>query len=137
VHFKLVAKGARLGTGDGAMSKGEEIEAEIMGRVEARLEQALGDDETLGRMTLTEIEEAGLAVGAETGKAVTAGLVSASGSMRERKRLTCPECGQVMRDKGYRYKEVIARTGEVRVRRAYYYCEGCRKGFFSWIETGV
>ncbi len=112
------------------MSKRGEVKAEIMRQVEARVEKALGDDEAVAEMTLTEIEELALAVGAETGRAMTATLVAASGTRRGKKRPDCPGCGQAMRHKGYRDKAVITRTGEVVVRRVYYYCERCRKGIF-------
>ena len=32
--------------------------------------------------------------------------------------------------KGKRTKWVVTRAGEVQVARDYYYCEGCRRGFF-------
>jgi len=112
------------------MSKREEIKARIMERVAVRVEKMLGDEEVIERMTLTEIEEAALKVGEETEAAITAELAAAAQGRREQGQPQCPRCGQEMRLKGYRNKEVITRTGEVKVRRAYYYCQTCRRGFF-------
>lgn len=112
------------------MSKREEIKAEIIQQVEARLEQMLGDNSSVAEMTLSEIEEMALAVGAETGSVLTVTLVAANEMQGQKERPDCPVCGQEMRHKGYRKKAVITRTGEVNIRRAYYYCENCRKGLF-------
>jgi uncharacterized protein with PIN domain len=112
------------------MSKREEIKARIMGRMEARLEKVLGDDEAVEGMTLTEIEEAALEVGAVLEAAITAELAGAGETRVEPERPHCPRCGNELRHKGYRTKEVITRTGEVKVKRAYYYCQTCRRGFF-------
>jgi uncharacterized protein with PIN domain len=112
------------------MSKREEIKARIMERMAARLEKVLGDDEAVEGMTLTEIEEAALMVGAATEEAITTELAAAGEAKVEQERPPCPDCGQAMRQKGYRTKAVITRTGEVKARRAYYYCSTCLRGFF-------
>lgn len=112
------------------MSKREEIKGRIMERMEARLEKILGEDEAVEGMTLTEIEEAALEVGEELEAAITAELAKAGETREERERPDCPGCGDELRHKGYRTKEVITRTGEVKIRRAYYYCQTCRRGFF-------
>ena len=112
------------------MSKREEITGRIMKRVEAGLEKVLGDDEAVEGMTLTEIEVAALEVGAVLEAAITAELAEAGEARVEPERPHCPGCGNELRHKGYRTKEVITRTGEVKVKRAYYYCQTCRRGFF-------
>ena len=112
------------------MSKREEIKARILEQMAAQVEKILGDEEAVEKMTLTEIEEAALKVGAETEAAITAELAAAAQGLREQEQPHCPRCGQEMRLKGYRDKEVITRTGEIKVRRAYYYCQTCRRGFF-------
>ena len=129
VHFKLVAKELGSAGEKKPMSKREEIKARIMERVAARVEKMLGQEEAIEKMTLTEIEEAALKVGWETEVAITAELAAAQ-RRREQEQPHCPRCGQEMRLKGYRNKEVITRTGEVKVRRAYYYCQTCRRGFY-------
>jgi len=42
----------------------------------------------------------------------------------------CPRCGREMEFKGYREKTVRGLEVDVRLPRAYYYCSGCRAGFF-------
>jgi hypothetical protein len=42
----------------------------------------------------------------------------------------CRECGMEMHDKGLKEKTVSSWVGEVKYERGYYYCEGCRQGFF-------
>jgi uncharacterized protein with PIN domain len=49
---------------------------------------------------------------------------------REEESDICPECGQKMRYKGQKERQVATETGEVRLKRGYYHCPNCRKGFF-------
>ena len=45
-------------------------------------------------------------------------------------KVVCPECGQALENKGKRERNLVTDTGEVRIKRGYYYCPTCRKGVF-------
>jgi hypothetical protein len=42
----------------------------------------------------------------------------------------CPECGQEMRYKGQKTRQVVSSLGETRVTRGYYNCSACQRGVF-------
>lgn len=42
----------------------------------------------------------------------------------------CPECGEKLRYKGKKRKQVASLRGEVEVERDYYHCAGCGSGYF-------
>jgi uncharacterized protein with PIN domain len=44
--------------------------------------------------------------------------------------LCCPECQGPLQNKGKKARSVLHREGEVQLERDYYYCPGCRRGFF-------
>jgi len=44
--------------------------------------------------------------------------------------LHCPVCGTKLQKKGQKEKVVVSLAGEVVVKRDYYYCPQCRRGFF-------
>lgn len=52
---------------------------------------------------------------------------------------TCPVCGEGAGFRGWQSRQVIHFEGETPLRRRYYYCPRCKRGFFppgsaSWAE---
>jgi uncharacterized protein with PIN domain len=105
------------------------LKEELMEELEAIVEQLLAEQGKAEALTLSEIEEVVMAAGKEIQARLTERLVEVNAE-GEQKPGVCPVCGGKLRHKGDRRKDVVTRTGEVRVKRAYYYCETCRKGFF-------
>jgi uncharacterized protein with PIN domain len=105
------------------------LKEELMAELEAVVEQLLAEQGKAGALTLSEIEEVVLAAGKEIQTRLTKRLVEVNAE-GEQKPGACPVCGGKLKHKGYREKDVVTQTGEVRVKRAYYYCETCRKGIF-------
>lgn len=99
----------------------EEVEAII-----EKLDTEKGSDEEI---TLRDIEQAVFAAGQKIQAKLTAYLVQAN-ETNVKDPDACPECGGKLRNKGKRRKRVVTKTGEVTVRRDYYYCESCQKGLF-------
>ena len=100
------------------MSEIERVVGRLMSEVGERDDLTLSDIEGLVLKARTEISEQLLgAVIEEQGQQQVPGPV-------------CPECGQEMRYKGQKRRRVQTTVGEVELSRAYYYCEGCRSGFF-------
>jgi uncharacterized protein with PIN domain len=105
------------------------LKEELMEELEAVIEQLLAEQGKAGALTISDIEEVVLAAGKEIQARLTERLVEVNAE-GEQKPGACPLCGGKLRHKGYREKDVVTRTGEVRVKRAYYYCDTCRQGIF-------
>jgi len=101
----------------------EGLRKRIDGVVKAALEDA-GKD-----LSLSEIEDIAIAVRAKVGQEVTQALVAMQAQV-EVPGPVCQECGQEMHYKGLKRRRMVSRSGEVDWERAYYYCEGCHRGFF-------
>jgi uncharacterized protein with PIN domain len=43
---------------------------------------------------------------------------------------SCVRCGEKMKDKGRKINQVVGMVGEMKIERAYYYCEKCKAGSF-------
>jgi len=109
----------------------DELKAQMKAKAEAAIEKVFAKKKRPDEITLSEIEQAVYAAGEAIKAELTAGLVE---QVSEEEvgvpGPICPTCGQEMHYKGHKAKQLITETGEVRVRRAYYYCETCRSGFF-------
>jgi hypothetical protein len=107
-----------------------EQKAALMKELEAAVDKLLAQAPAPDKISLTEIEEAALGLGQIVQETVTRHWVARSIEVGERQRPDCPKCQQAMRHKGYRERQVVTQSGEIRVRRAYYYCESCKEGIF-------
>lgn len=107
-----------------------ELKAELQEEMSALIEEYLTWHEGTERPTLTDIEEEVL----KLRERMSARLVEVATEEQETNQPAetprCPECGEVMRDKGKKATSVESRVGEVRMQRGYYYCSHCRRGFF-------
>jgi DNA repair exonuclease SbcCD ATPase subunit len=109
----------------------DELKAQMKARAEAAIEKLFAEKKGPDEIKLSDIEQAVYQAGEAIKAELTAGLVEqvseegvcVPGPM-------CPTCGQEMHYKGHKAKQLITETGEVRVKRAYYYCETCRSGLF-------
>ncbi len=104
-----------------------EIKARLLAETEAILDallEARQRDETLD-----DIEALASQARRRFGEQITASLVGQQGQPCQ-ERVNCPGCGQGMRYKGQKDKRLVTTSGEITVKRAYYYCPGCRQGYF-------
>jgi NADH pyrophosphatase NudC (nudix superfamily) len=108
----------------------EELKAHLMAEAEKGIEVLLGRKPKVEDITLSDIEQLAVQGGMNFREAVLASLVEESVGESQREERGCPQCGQTMQYKGQRMKDVVTEAGEVRVERAYYYCEHCRRGVF-------
>jgi len=46
--------------------------------------------------------------------------------------MSCPECKEDMKFKGYRPKDVVSLLGDMSIKRGYYHCKHCSRGYFPW-----
>lgn len=104
-----------------------ELKARLLAETEAILDEVLK-----GRQpdeTLDDIEALASEARYRFGERLSVHLVGKHGQPALEK-VNCPRCGQVMVYKGQKDKRVVSSTGEVTVKRAYYYCTSCRQGYF-------
>lgn len=106
----------------------EELKAQLMAEAEAAIDQLLAGASEKEELQLSEIEHLARSAGQRMMQRFTLGLVKAEAEAEESS--VCPQCGQKMRYKGQKKRNLVAETGELQYERAYYYCPNCQKGFF-------
>ena len=106
----------------------EELKARLMAEAETAIEKLLAGASEKEELQLSDIEHLARTAGQRMMQRITEGLVEAEAGHEESR--DCPQCGQRMRYKGRKKRDLVAETGEVKLERAYYYCPSCQKGFF-------
>ncbi len=115
------------------------LKAQLIAHAEAAIVELLHSRPVPDTATLAQIEELVLKASQQFRQTVTATLLAESSARVSPSQLPCPTCGGAAKTKGKRSRRVVTRTGEVMVRREYYYCQACRAGFFppgSAVGTG-
>lgn len=109
----------------------DELKAQMKAKAEAAIEKLFAEKKSPNEIKLSDIEQAVYQAGEAIKAELTAGLVT---QVSEEEVTVpgpkCPQCGQEMHYKGHKAKQIITETGDVTVKRAYYYCETCRSGHF-------
>jgi len=109
-------------------STAQDLKAQMMAEAEEVIDNLLAGAGEKEDLMLSDIERLVRMAGQRVMERFTQDLVQAEAEMKESS--VCPECGQRMRYKGQKVRYVATETGEVNLKRAYYYCPRCRKGFF-------
>ena len=109
-------------------TQAEDLKAHMMAEAEAVIDRLLAGAREPQKLTLTEIEQLVRAAGQAMMERFTGDLAEEAAKGEEDR--TCPACGGKARYKGQKERPLVTETGEVRVKRGYYYCPDCRKGFF-------
>jgi len=104
----------------------QEIE-DLKAQLNQMVDEALAEGEEA--LTLTGIEDIALRARQTIGERLTAALIQEQVPTQV-PGPACEDCGREMHYKGSKKRQVMTRSGEVTVSRAYYYCEQCRRGFF-------
>jgi hypothetical protein len=108
----------------------EQLKAEMMKAFEKRLDEALDWQEGRATFRLTELEEYLLGVGEEVQVELAEGMLGQVESKQPVEAPRCEGCEGKMEYKGQKEKWVVTRLGQVKVKRSYYWCPGCRRGTF-------
>jgi hypothetical protein len=101
-----------------------------MAQVEAAIDELLTQRPAPCTATLTQIEDVVLKASQAFQERLTTALLAESSAVVGPQPVACPTSGGPAQAKGKRRRRVVTRTGEVSVRREYYYCRACRAGFF-------
>jgi hypothetical protein len=108
--------------------------AEKKARLEAAaaglIEELLEWDEKNEKPNLTQIEDAVLELRQRFGQEMALTLVEGQAARQPTEAPVCAQCGQAMRYKGVKQKDVESRVGGLEVERGYYYCGECHSGHF-------
>ena len=108
----------------------EELKAAVLADVETELDRLFDALEGNASPTLAEIEEAVLRFRAQVGRTTAAAVVNAQDSVQLGPGPRCPGCGEEMRVKGRKHKDIQTLLGDIETKRCYYYCPRCKRGFF-------
>lgn len=104
--------------------------AQLQATAERLIEELLDWDEITARPNLTAIEDEVLMVRQQFGQEMMDILVAGQESRQPVAAPVCATCGQAMRYKGQKRKDVESRLGDLAVERGYYYCAACASGVF-------
>src|SRR5689334_14664842 len=110
------------------MAPKDELEARLVAEAQEAIKRMLAERDEQESLTISDIERLARTVGQTMMQDISQELVSEE-SQRNAGR-ECPKCGQKMRDKGKKGRNIITETGTIWVERSYYYCERCREGIF-------
>ena len=105
-----------------------DLKARMMAEAEKAVDRMLAEKGKRQKLQLGDIERMVREAGQQVMERFTNEMVTEEAQGKESD--LCPECGQKMRYKGRKARDLVTETGEVRMKRAYYYCPRCRKGFF-------
>jgi len=107
----------------------ERLKDRLLKQYETQVDKLLEQLDPSAELDLGEIEEAALAVRQKTGEEITQALAETQ-AQNPLPELPCPTCGEPMRYKGKKPKQISSRSGEMTLERAYYYCGNCQRGVF-------
>lgn len=104
----------------------EELRAKLLSRAEAAIDAMLHDERLHEKMTLSEIEQVIGGSEADFRQAALEEIIV----MQQDKPDRCPRCGGRLESKGRRSKQVVSLRGETTIKRTYYQCQQCGRGYF-------
>ena len=111
-------------------TKRKKLKAEFLAEAEELFDQLMEWDKQTSKPDLTQIEEIVLQLRQQLGEQVAQAVLARQESRQPAERLSCAQCGGELEPKGQKGNQVESRLGDIRVERSYYYCPGCRQGFF-------
>ncbi len=105
------------------------LRANMMEEMEVLLDEYLDWYESETEVKFRDIEGAVLQIRQKMGARLAEAVVEVERNKSESRQI-CPDCGQVMRNKGVKGKTIVSMIGEVKTNRGYYYCPHCQSGHF-------
>lgn len=106
------------------------LKAEFMAEAEALFDQLMEWDEQTAKPKLTQIEEIVLQLRQRLGEQMVQAVLARQENRQPAEKLSCPQCQGELEPKGEKGKRVESQVGSLQIERSYYYCPGCRQGFF-------
>jgi len=112
------------------MKSRTERKAKLMAVAEQEIEGLLDWMEVQASPNLERIEEEVLRMRKRIGEGMTQEVIENQETVHPVQAPSCAQCGKGMEYKGRKDKEISSQIGEVKLKRAYYYCDQCRTGLF-------
>jgi uncharacterized protein with PIN domain len=107
-----------------------ELKADLMRQAELAIDQLLDFGEQTTEPTLTQIEDVVLKLRKDLSEQMAVTLIEAQPNTHPVPGPRCPTCQREMHYKDMKGETVESRVGTLPLKRSYYYCETCRRGFF-------
>lgn len=107
-----------------------ELKAELMKAAETTIDKLLAWNEESEQPNLTQIEEIVLELRQQLSQTMTEAVLDSQEAVRPVPGPCCNSCHQEMRYKGMYPKTVSSWVGEIKLDRAYFYCDRCQRGLF-------
>ncbi len=108
----------------------EKLEAEFLAEAKEIFDELMEWDENITEPDLSQIEEIVLKLRGRLGKNLAETILERQENRQPSEAPSCNRCGEKMKDKGRKRNQVVGMVGEMKIERAYYYCEKCRVGHF-------
>ena len=105
------------------------LKVRLLAKFEQQLDKVLARLDEDAAIELDEIEAIALKTRAEVGQELTQVLAETQ-TRAPSHRPVCPQCQQEVGYKGQKRKLIRTLSGEIEIKRPYYYCNRCRKGLF-------
>ncbi len=108
----------------------EQKRERLMAAASVAIEELLAWEEANQAPNLRQIEEEVLKLRAGFGQELARAVVGGQEAVQAATEVVCPGCGKVMRYKGQKPREIESWVVNGAVKRGYYYCPACKRGFF-------
>ncbi len=108
----------------------EQKREELLQAAEAMIEELLDWEERATRPNLTQIENRVSRLRQRLGQRMAEVVIADQDAAQPVEAPLCPGCGERMRYKGQKRKNVETRLGTLAIQRGYYYCSRCKKRIF-------
>ncbi len=108
----------------------DELRARLLAEAERAIDQLLVWNDANNAPTLSQIEDAVLKMRKRVSEQAANALIANQDTVEGSERPICAQCGQPMRNKGYRENQLESRAGSLNTQRIYYYCPDCQQGTF-------
>lgn len=108
----------------------EQKRVRLMAAAETAIDALLAWEETNKAPNLTQIEEEVLKLRAGFGRELALAVLEGQEARQPGAGVRCPGCGEEMRYKGRKPKEIESWVVNDTIERGYYYCPACKQGIF-------
>jgi len=108
----------------------EKKKKEFMEEIGKMYDQLKEWEDKTKELSLTEIENKVIELGKRVEEKMMKAVIEEEEKHQTYEKQICPICGGELENKGNKEKRIETRIGSIKLKRKYYYCPNCQKGFF-------